>query len=36
LGLARRSYPRDIATAMAAELLTVIDAEPEPKVKTSN
>lgn len=36
LGLARRTYPRDVASAMAAELLTAIDPPPERKVKISN
>ncbi len=34
LCLARRTYPRDVATAMASELLTVSGAAPTPRVET--
>jgi MFS family permease len=34
LCLARRTYPRDVATAMASELLTASSAAPTPRVET--
>jgi Na+/H+-dicarboxylate symporter len=35
LCLARRTYPRDVATAMASELLTASGAAPERRVETT-